>query len=195
VAKRSGGPSLVGGLDLGPAQIVGLALTSDASTAYAALHPNEVQEVDLSNPVKPVLGRKGTWPFAQVGPIVSYGELHARGVAVPGGSLWIQVASPRDAGKVYVLAASTATRPGIPIGQRTIPLNVDALFSASLSLPGIFSGFTGRLSSAGQALAGIHVPKVLALRGVGFHVAGVVLDASAPFGINTVTNALHVLVH
>jgi len=195
VAKRSGQPTLVGGIDLGPSRVVGLALTSDATTAYAALHPNQLQEVDVSNPVNPAMGRKVTWPFSLVGPIVSYGELHARGVAVPGGSLWIHIASPRDAGRWYGLAASTSTRPGIAIGSRRIPLNVDAVFLASRNLPAIFSGFSGRLSSAGQAIAAIHVPKQPALRGIGFHIAGVVLDPAAPFGINTVTNALHVAVH
>lgn len=121
--------------------------------------------------------------------ILTFGEVHAYGPAMVGTSYPVYFSSPNDAGKHFVLAASFGTRPGIPVGARTIPLVPDALFTVSRTVPALFQGFTGVLNGQGQTTGRIAIPALSALRGTVVYVAGIVVDPAAPLGIGTISNA------
>lgn len=94
----------------------------------------------------------------------------------------------------YRIAASLGDTPGLKLGMRTIPLNVDPLFLATLSdaLPTIFRRFSGYLNQRGEARAWIDVPSAAELVGLKFWIAYVTLDANEPFGVKTISIATEV---
>jgi hypothetical protein len=155
---------------------------------------SQLVEVDVSSPSAPQLTSR-TVTTSMPGPVLAFGEVHHSGAVWVGGAAVIRIASPVDAGKSYALAAAFATKPGIALGGgHTLPLAADPLFFASRTLPGIFQGFTGQLNARGQAVAMIAIPGLHGLRGLSFHVAGVVADPQLPGGIAHVTNAEHILI-
>ncbi len=92
------------------------------------------------------------------------------------------------ANKPFVMGASLANRPGIPVaGGRVIPLMPDSLFSAVPSLPGTFRGFTGTLDANGAATPSVVIPPAKRLGGTRLFFAAVVLDPQAPAGIAAVS--------
>lgn len=100
----------------------------------------------------------------------------------------LELAAPCQPGATYALAAALGTTPGIPIDSRRIPLNPDALFALSFSVPSVFAGFVGTLDAQGRAAAAVHVLPPLA--GATFYLAGITLDPTAPSGIGAITGAL-----
>jgi hypothetical protein len=111
-----------------------------------------------------------------------------------GTSYPVYFSSPNDAGKLFVLAASFSTQPGIPVGARAVPLVPDALFAVSRTVPALFQGFTGVLNGRGQTTGRIAIPALSVLRGTVVYVAGVVVDPAAPLGIGTISNAERIVV-
>jgi len=193
-------PRRLGGIEL--IQVQGQALlgtptvTSDGLTCIALLGtPSSAQllEIDLMQPAKPALTSRRVLKLGPLGQILAFGEVHAPGPTSIGASRPVHFSSPNDAGKPYLLAASLATRPGIPVGGRRIPLVPDALFGASVTLPAVFQKFQGVLDGNGQATAVIRVPGASGLRGLSFYVAGVVVDPAKPLGIGTISNAVHLV--
>jgi hypothetical protein len=174
--------------------VTSLTIARDGKRAFVGtdkqgLTPPSIREVDLTNPAAPFLTNRVVQRFNTFGDLLTYGELHTYGSPRMGKVHPVHLSTPADAGQAYLLAASFATTPGFKVGSRTVPLNPDGLFLASLSLTGIFQNFTGVLDAQGQAVAGIRIPAVNALRGTSFFVAGVVLDPSRPSGIGTISNA------
>ncbi len=94
---------------------------------------------------------------------------------------------PGHGGELWVLGASTATNPGIPLGVLGIlPLKRDALFAASLAHNDpIFQGFAGILDAAGSGKASIRIPNLSALRGLSLYVSGLSLKTKAPFPLTS----------
>lgn len=168
----------------------GVTVTTDGLSAWAACRSCSLLfELDLSNPTKPQPASRTLAVASGPNSVVAFGEVHAHGVPAIGIPYPVQVSSPQNAGKVYVLGASFSSRPGFQIGSHTVPLNPDELFKVSRLVPAMFQNFTGVLNARGQAVATIHIPAIVALRGLSFVVAGVIVDPAAPSGIGTVTNA------
>lgn len=173
----------------------GVTVTPDGLRAWSAARSDKkLVEVDLSDPRKPrrtgnVIWVSGSGPES----LVAFGEVHAHGIPAVGSAHPIFVSAPNHAARAYALAASFGTKPGIPIGSRTVPLNPDLLFFLSQALPTIFKDFAGTLNLKGQAVAVLEIPAAPALKGLALYVAGVILDSSAPMGIATVTNAEHIV--
>jgi hypothetical protein len=168
-----------------------LIVASDGLTGWRAMNPSSVlEELDLTSPAAPKTARTLLHQF-RIWTMASFGEVFTPGPTPVGAPFPVFFASPPDAGRSYLMAASFATRPGIPVGSRTIPLRADALFGLSRTLPSMFTNFTGVLDPRGQAVATIRTPNAPALKGVSFYVAGVVLDPASPFGIVRISNAVH----
>ncbi|HHI79327.1 MAG TPA: hypothetical protein ENK02_05065 [Planctomycetes bacterium] len=96
----------------------------------------------------------------------------------------LQVSFPGKKGRLYLLAASLSTQPGIPLGSLGIlPLRADQLFSMSLGQSnGLFNNFAGFLNSSGKATPSISIPNLASLRGQSFFVSGLLFNAS--FGLD-----------
>jgi hypothetical protein len=98
--------------------------------------------------------------------------------AAPGGTVTITLDFPhnRAAGSLYLLSASFALRPGLPLpGGTVLDLAPDALFGAVVSgaLSSLFRNFQGFLTTTGQATARIVIPADPNLRGFRLFVGGV----------------------
>lgn len=92
--------------------------------------------------------------------------------------------SPGDGGDGYLIALALGSTPGIPLGcGRTLPLNGDALFLASL-MPGspIVNGI-GTLPGNGQVVAQLFIPAIPALAGITVHTGGVTAADAFPFSV------------
>jgi hypothetical protein len=78
---------------------------------------------------------------------------------VPGGVKNLVFNAPRDPGLTYYAGASLGSVPGVPIPPcRVLPLNVDVLLVLSLTVPAVFSSFSGILDPSGNATAAIYLP-------------------------------------
>jgi len=189
-------PVQLGSVDSLGQTLRGVTVTPDGLRAWSAARSDKkLVEVDLSDPRKPLRTGNVIWVSGS-GPesLVAFGPVHAHGVPGVGSAHPIFVSSPAHPAKAYALAASFGTRPGIPIGSRTVPLNPDLLFFLSQALPTVFKNFAGTLNLRGQAVAVLDIPAAPALRGLSLYVAGLILDPAAPQGIGTVTNAEHVVI-
>ncbi len=98
--------------------------------------------------------------------------------------------APFDRGLPYFIGAAFGTSPGQKVGTRTLPLNGDALFVASILLPGVFKGNLGTLDSKGRAVMTFPIPNWPALAGLTFHFAGFTVDQAYPLGVKTISNAV-----
>jgi hypothetical protein len=107
-------------------------------------------------------------------------NLWGTGTPTPGAMFNVSVRFALHPGKAYLAAASLSSRPGIRVDTRTIPLNPDNLFAASLLIPQIFVNFAGTLDASGRAHPSVAIPKAAALKGTRFFLAAVVIDVNAP---------------
>jgi hypothetical protein len=110
----------------------------------------------------------------------------------PGATVRFGLSAPRAPGRVYQVALSFGTSPGIPLaGGRLIPLNVDHLLFASLTVgPPLFNQFLGVLDRSGTGAARLAVPNQSALIGVRFHTGFAAFDHPAPGGVLTFSDAV-----
>jgi hypothetical protein len=120
--------------------------------------------------------------------------LTSAGVAGPGKSQTLSFSDPTSVGLAYLAAASLSSTPGIPIGTRTLRLNLDVLFSLSIGgLPTVLNDYGGVIDGDGATQGSITLPNTPAVLGILFYNAFVVLDRAAPQGIKMISNALPVL--
>jgi len=117
--------------------------------------------------------------------------LAGEGTYSPGSSYSLLVSFLGEGGSLYQGAASLSIRPGIRLGSHWLPLNPDAVFLASLTLPQVFTNFTGTLTGAGRATATFNIPPFEALRGLRVFFAFVTLGAG---GVRSVSNLLGVTI-
>lgn len=99
-----------------------------------------------------------------------------------GQTLPLPLSLPTRPGSIYVLAASTATTPGLSLpGLGTLPLKPDALFSLSLGQNnGLFRNFAGLLDAQGHATPRLSLPNQTSLRGIHFYLSGLLLAKNLP---------------
>jgi regulation of enolase protein 1 (concanavalin A-like superfamily) len=109
-----------------------------------------------------------------------------------GSTVFVDLAAEPDA--FYYLGAALGTQPGIPLGNRTVPLNPDPLLVLTVGnrLSSLFHHFAGYLGARGEARAWIDIPADVGLVGVEFHLAFVTIDSGKPFGIGTISDAVKV---
>jgi outer membrane protein assembly factor BamB len=145
----------------------------------------------------PAIGRRGILVVCGVGTNVAayyppdqFALLSTMDTPRPGATVNLQVRADGDAGNGYLAACSLGSTPGLPIGNRTLPLNADLLFVLSLSTPSIFEGFQGVLDGMGLGTARIHVPPVQGLVGITIYAAFVSLRPGAPSGVGVISDAL-----
>lgn len=101
--------------------------------------------------------------------------------ATTGGSHRLAIDRPADAGKVYFIAGTTSgTRPGFPVANAVIPLNVDAWTYSSLgAVNSTYSANFGVLDNNGSASSTLTVPPgVPAFIGTLFHHSCIVLETN-----------------
>ena len=92
--------------------------------------------------------------------------------------------SPGDSGSPYLVCIALGTSPGLPVGcGRTLPLNGDALFIASLQ-PGspILNGI-GVLPGSAQVVAQLFIPPIPVLAGITVYAGGVTTAEDHPFSV------------
>lgn len=104
---------------------------------------------------------------------------------------------PREAGRSYALMLSlTGFTPGLPIGDRRLPLVLDEVLIASLDgrLQPYLQGNLGTLDQDGRAAARLDLSTLGPLPpGTRLWLAAVTLDASAPHGVHTISKPVIVL--
>jgi len=188
-------PARLGTLGSLDSDLRGITATTSGLYAWVTSRASHrMTEIDVRTPSTPVLTNRRLTLANGPGNLVAFGEVHAHGTPALGTAYPILLSSPPDPGRQYVLGATFHPEPGFRIGTRTIPLNLDPLFGLSQTVPAIFQKFQGILNASGQAVAFVNIPAVPALKGFSFYVAGVIIDANAPFMIGTVTNAEHVVI-
>lgn len=106
-------------------------------------------------------------------------------------SLW---AGDDQAGNIYVvLGTASGTTPGLPVGNKTLPLNIDAYFNATLTNPysGAIQPAFATLDADGRAAATLTLPAASdpVLAGLSLHHAFVTLDVSSGIQIEVISNA------
>jgi hypothetical protein len=187
-------PVVLGSLGPIDSDLRGITATTSGLYAWTTSRSSSfVHEIDLRTPSSPVLTNRSFKAATGPGNLVAFGEVHASGIPSLGTAYPVYVSVPADAGKVYILGAAFSPEPGFTIGGRTVPLNLDALFAVSQTVPAVFRNFAGTLNASGQAAAIVNIPAAPALKGFSFYVAGVIIDASAPGMIGTITNAEHIV--
>jgi hypothetical protein len=111
-----------------------------------------------------------------------------------GTSVTLDLRSPDDVGRAYVLGSSLRYWPGIRVDTRDIPLDLDLLLGMSWGWPAVFQNYMGILDAQGRTLAYIHIPGAPALAGLKFYTAFVTIDPAAPSGIRGISNAVELTV-
>ena len=120
-------------------------------------------------------------------------NLTMKTVPVVGVNVRLDLDSAADGNKAYVMGASLSDT-GFPVGGKTVPLGVDFLLILSINnlVPTLFQNYQGILNATGRATATLAVPSDPGLKGLTVHHAFVVLDATKPGGVGTVSNGLPV---
>lgn len=95
----------------------------------------------------------------------------------------------------YVMAASTGTFPGIPIGERLFPLQISTVLKYSLNPDnGTFNNFYGTLNSSGHSEdPEIVIPNFPGIQGMKIFVAAVTRSPSYPQGIKSISAPLPIV--
>jgi hypothetical protein len=101
-----------------------------------------------------------------------------------GQTLTIDLAFPASAGMGYIAGASAGVYPGQPLPDgRALPVNVDPLFTFSLSsAQSVFTGMAGSLNALGAGSFQIHVPNDPALSGFSAWFSAVTLASANTIG-------------
>ena len=117
-------------------------------------------------------------------------RIAASGSPTPGGTVAFKLSSAQDLGLTYQCVSSFGNGP-TPLGNRTLPFDLDALFqlSTSAALPTIFVKYNGVLDQTGSANAALVIPQVAALKGLRIYTSFVTVKLSAPNGIQSISNA------
>ena len=117
-------------------------------------------------------------------------RIAASGSPTPGGVVTFTLSSAQDGGLSYQCVSSLGNGP-TPLGTRTLPFDLDALFNLSTSgaLPTIFIKYNGVLDNTGSAKAALAIPQVAALKGTRIYTSFVTIKLSAPNGIQSISNA------
>jgi hypothetical protein len=102
--------------------------------------------------------------------------------------------SPGDAGLVYWVALSHGTSPGIALGSRTLPLNADAFFEASLGAAPLLVGNLGVLPASAQAQAALNLPNLTGLVGLGFFAVGITFEPGYASGVKRWSDPVGIII-
>jgi hypothetical protein len=118
------------------------------------------------------------------------------GVPRIGTSRNLELCSPLDGGRGYLMAASLGTFPGIATCAGTVPLAIDRLLAFSLDPANpVFLGFQGTLDAAGRASSpALAIPSDPQLVGITVWLAFVAFDPVAACPITRISAALPVTV-
>lgn len=118
--------------------------------------------------------------------------LTAVGYASPSQTMTLAYRDSTAPFKTFVGALALGSTPGITLGTRTIPLNPDVLFLNSIGgIPGVATGFAGLLDANGEAGGAITMP-FPQLVGLHLFAGFLTIDLNAPFGVQTISNALEI---
>ncbi len=143
-----------------------------------------------------IVQTQGAGAYSPSGGSVARVEVYVNGVTLqgsgsgtPGSAMNFGLNAPQDGGLGYQLATSLGTGP-TPLGQRSIGITLDALFSASVggTLPAVFANYAGQIGASGSAFATLNIPPFAVLKGVTLHSAFVTFSAASPLGIKSISN-------
>jgi hypothetical protein len=155
---------------------------SPALDAGAAL-PGGIPATDLDDEPRAI-------GFPDIGADEWGSFLRAEGVARPGGIVRLLLWSPRDPFLPYALGLAFDGAPGVPWGDRRLPIVPDALFARSL-VPGLLLDRPiGLLDQRGEARADLRLPSHPGLAGITLHAAFATLAPAAPGYLRSLSNAL-----
>lgn len=134
-------------------------------------------------------------------PLVAAPVLSIIGTPSVGGMVVFNVSDAGNPGRAYLVAFSLGTFPGIPLGDgRTVPLNPDVLFFASLdpvlALQLGLSGTQGTLNAVGLGAASWMIPNVLQAVGLTVYAAFVTVDPALalPVAVRSISPAVPVTI-
>lgn len=115
--------------------------------------------------------------------------LQGSGPGTIGTTMNLGLSAPNDVGLPYVMASSLGTGP-TPIDTRALNLTLDALFAASVggTLPTVFVNYAGTIGASGGSSGALAIPAIPALKGIIIHSAFVTFAASAPSGVQSISN-------
>ena len=130
------------------------------------------------------------WPSRSLGDAfiarIGVTWLELSGTARIGSTLSLHLSASHGEGLGYQAGSSLGAGP-IPIGPHRLDLSADGLLAASVSggLPGVFVRYAGMFPPDGTATAEIRIPNDPALAGLRIYNAFLVLDPTAPFGVDS----------
>ncbi|MGA0869326.1 MAG: hypothetical protein ACO4CT_15540 [Planctomycetota bacterium] len=112
------------------------------------------------------------------------------GIASIGSVANLTYVDPGSAGQPYALSLSLGNT-GFSLGGRSVPVDADWLFGLMLGVDfaPFTSGFAGTLDLQGRAVGSVSSLST-ALAGTTMYGVGFTLDASAPFNVRTISNAV-----
>lgn len=119
------------------------------------------------------------------------------GVPQLGGAVQFPIDAVGLGGSPYLLLASFATAPGVPVGGgRVLPLAPDALFFYSALVPNgpVFQGFAGTLDASGKATPAFAIPNDPVALGLSLSFAAVTLTGPGGAVPELVTEALTITI-
>jgi hypothetical protein len=95
-----------------------------------------------------------------------------------------------SAGSLFALALA-AGNTGFDLGGRRVPIDLDALFTFTLAVnvPTFTTGFAGNLDAQGQAIATVQNPRAEFI-GIALWACAFTVDFTAPFALETISNAV-----
>jgi len=102
----------------------------------------------------------------------------------------IQILAPAYPSTFHLGAVAFGGNIGIPIDQRTFPLNPDVMFFTSLVTPAIFQNFMNFVDAKGKDVSSLAILNEPGLVGITLFTACVILDPSAPSGAACVGNRI-----
>ena len=131
-----------------------------------------------------------TGTVSRVEVYVASATLSGSGSGAPGTAIDFTLTSAADAGLPYQMGSAFGNGP-IPIDTRKLELSPDDLLVLSTggSVPMIFQNYTGLLDAQGTAKAKLNIPNIPALKGVRIYTAFVILLATAPSGVSSISNS------
>ena len=102
--------------------------------------------------------------------------------------------SPGDAGLFYWIPMAFSDTPGTPVGPRVVPISMDPLAIASMSLAPVLVNNLGTLPGSASATATFNIPALPALVGFSFFFDGITFEPGYPLGVKKFSSSVKVTV-
>ena len=125
-------------------------------------------------------------------PVMRPTVLAARGTPKIGTTMYLDLSSPDDASRDYIIGAAFGSTPGIRIASRVVPLNNDGLLASMPSMTSVFVNAFGKLDGSGRGTMNFVIPNIPVLAGLKIHFCGLTIDNTWPGSVKGISNGVAV---